>query len=237
MEDISDKSKQIQVMFDKISPTYDALNGLLSFGQDTRWRERALSFMPDISTLDGTHYDIACGTGDMMIGAASSRKDYTKFVGIDLSAGMLSVARTRCAKLKINADFIHATAEKLPCEDESTNCVTISFGFRNVDNRKFALSEFYRVLKPNGSVIILDFFEGEKSIFSRLFRFYFRSVLPRIGGLFADKKAYAYLPHSVSSMPSKSDMKQMLVDAGFCSYVEQYSWLSGAVRLFVARKK
>ena len=237
MEDISDKSKQVQLMFDKISPKYDFLNSLLSFGQDVRWRERALSFMPDIATLDGTLYDVACGTGDMLIGASQCRKDYRNFVGIDLSQGMLNVARTRCKKKQINASFIHATAEKLPCPDQSTNCVTISFGFRNVDNRKLALSEFYRVLKLNGTLIILDFFEGEKTFFSRMFRFYFKSLLPKIGGLFADKKAYAYLPQSVGSMPSKSEMMQMLVDAGFCSYVEQYAWLSGAVRLFVARKK
>lgn len=237
MDDISDKSKQIQIMFDKISPTYDFLNSLLSFGQDTRWRERALSFMPDISTLDGTLYDIACGTGDTLIGAAQCRQDYTNFVGIDLSQGMLDVAKVRCAKKHINSKFIHASAEKIPCADQSANCITITFGFRNVDNRVAALSEFYRVLKPNGALIILDFFEGEKTFFSKFFKFYFRKILPAIGGFFADKKAYSYLPHSVSSMPSKFEMKQMFVDAGFCSYVEQYAWLSGAVRLFVARKK
>lgn len=236
MEDISDKSKQIQLMFDKISPSYDFLNRLLSFGQDNRWRERALSLMPEVSTLDGVHYDVACGTGDVLIGASRSRKDYNQFFGFDLSQGMLNVAHKRCLKKGIAAKFTHATAELLPAAEKSANCVTIAFGFRNIDNRAKALAECYRVLKPRGSLIILDFFEGENTLFSKFFRFYFKVLLPRIGGLFADKKAYDYLPQSVSAMPSQEGMKKMLVDAGFCCYVEQYSWLSGAVRLFVAKK-
>jgi len=236
MEDLSDKSKQIQVMFDTISPTYDFLNSILSMGQDTRWRERALSFMPDVLTLDGVHYDIACGTGDILIRASRCRKDYTKFFGIDLSQGMLKVAQSRCIKQKVEAKFFHATAEKLPCPNQSAHCVTISFGFRNIDNRVKALNEFYRVLKPDGVLIILDFFEGEKNLFSKIFRFYFKVLLPKIAGLFSNKKAYSYLPESVGSMPTSVQMKKMLVDAEFSSYVEQYSWLWGAVRLFVAKK-
>lgn len=236
MEEISDKSKQIQLMFDTISPTYDFLNRLLSFGQDTKWRECVLSLMPEVSTLDGVHYDIACGTGDMLIGSYTNRKDYTSFVGFDLSAGMLNVAQKRCLKTGFQAKFHHATAESLPSPDVSANSATITFGFRNMDNRVRVLQECYRVLKPRGVLLILDFFEGEPTLFSRFFKFYFRFVLPKIGGLFADKKAYAYLPLSVSAMPSADGMKKMLVDAGFCPYVEQYSWLSGAVRLFVAKK-
>lgn len=236
MEDISDKSKQIQIMFDRISPSYDFLNRLLSFGQDIKWREKALALMPEISTLDGIHYDIACGTGDMILGTSKNRKDYKRFVGFDLSAGMLDVARNRCKTKQVDVQFIHATAEQLPCEKISAHCVTIAFGFRNMDNRMRVLHECFRVLKPHGALLILDFFQSESSFFSKVFKFYFKYLLPKIAGLFSDKNAYTYLPMSVAAMPSASEMKKMLVDAGFCAYVEQYSWLSGAVRLFVAKK-
>jgi len=237
MEDISDKSKQVQLMFDTISPSYDFLNRLLSFGQDIKWREKTLSLMPEISTLDGVHYDIACGTADMIIGANKNRKDYKQFIGFDLSSGMLEVARNRCKAKNIPIQFVQATAEKLPCENESANCVTISFGFRNMDDRMRVLQECFRVLKSQGVLLILDFFESENTFFSKVFKFYFRHVLPSIGGLFSDKKAYTYLPLSVAAMPSPEKMKKMLIDSGFCTYVEHHSWLSGAVRLFVAKKR
>ena len=155
MEDISDKSKQIQLMFDKISPSYDFLNRLLSFGQDVRWRERALSLMPNVLTLDGVHYDIACGTGDVLIGANKNRKDYANFVGIDLSEGMLNIAQKRCLKNGISAQFIHATAEYLPCVEATSHCVTMAFGFRNIENRARALKECHRVLKKTGFIKVV----------------------------------------------------------------------------------
>lgn len=236
MEEISDKSKQVQLMFDTISPKYDFLNRLLSFGQDTKWRAKALSLMPEISTLDGIHYDIACGTADVILGASKSRKDYKYFVGFDLSAGMLEVARQRCQNKSIDVQFIHATAEQLPCRDSSANCITIAFGFRNMDDRNRVLQECFRALKPHGALLILDFFESENTFFAKIFKLYFRYILPKIAGIFSDKQAYTYLPMSVAAMPTANEMKKMLVNVGFCSYVEKYSWLSGAVRLFVAKK-
>ncbi|WGL59358.1 bifunctional demethylmenaquinone methyltransferase/2-methoxy-6-polyprenyl-1,4-benzoquinol methylase UbiE [Pigmentibacter sp. JX0631] len=233
---LSEKSIQIQKMFDKISNKYDFLNRLLSAGQDTRWRNKMICSFPE--NTSGTLYDVACGTGDVLFHTINKRKDYKTFYGFDISAGMLEQAKIRARKNNVNNNlhFIQASAEALPVENNSADCLTISFGFRNVDNRDFALKEFNRVLKTSGTLFILEFFPADNTFFAKLFDFYFKKILPKIGGLFSDRSAYEYLPNSVSTMPSAENFSKMLSNAGFVS-IEQTKWLGGATRLFKATKK
>ena len=233
---LSEKSTQIQMMFDKISKRYDFLNRLLSAGQDTRWRNKMIKDMPKIKNKNGTLFDIACGTGDVLFNAKSKRNDYSEFIGFDISDGMLTQARNRAKRKYPDIKFIQASAEKIPMENASADCLTISFGLRNVDNREVALKEFHRILKNGGTLFVLEFFQAENTILAKLFDLYFKKILPKIGGLLSDKAAYEYLPQSVSTMPAGSQFKKILSDIGFIE-IEQTLWLGGATRLFKAVKK
>lgn len=233
---LSEKSTKIQTMFDKISNRYDLLNRLLSAGQDIRWRNKMIHSMPKIINKNGTLYDIACGTGDVLLSAKEKRNDYTDLTGFDISDGMLQQARNRTKQKQYNIKFVQASAEQIPVYDETADCVTISFGLRNVDNRETALRDFHRILKKGGTLFVLEFFPSESTFFAKLFDFYFKKILPKIGGLLSDKAAYEYLPNSVSTMPSGNQFKQILSEIGFIE-VEQTLWLGGATRLFKAVKK
>lgn len=233
---LSKKSAQIQAMFDKISHRYDFLNRLLSAGQDTRWRNKMITLMPKIKNKNGTLYDIACGTGDVLFNAKSKRNDYSEYIGFDISEGMLTQARKRAKEKYSGVKFIQASAEAIPAQSKSSDCLTISFGLRNVDNREAALREFHRVLKEGGTLFILEFFQAENTFIAKLFDFYFKKILPKIGGILSDKEAYEYLPQSVSTMPTGDQFKKILSDIGFIE-IQQTLWLGGATRLFKAIKK
>lgn len=233
---LSEKSKQVQEMFDRIAPRYDLLNRMLSARQDVRWRNVLVAQLPQVPAGCGVLYDVACGTGDVMFQVERKRPDYTVFKGFDISARMLECACQRAEAKQKNFQFVQASAEKIPAESESANAVSISFGLRNVDVRSNALAEFYRVLKPGGRLLVLEFFEAESTFFAKIFDFYFKNVLPRIGGLFSDRAAYEYLPRSVATMPSAAEFNKMLLTAGFAEVTET-RWLAGATRLFVAQKK
>lgn len=233
---LSEKSTQIQVMFDKISNRYDLLNRLLSAGQDTRWRNKMITSMPKIKNKNGVLYDIACGTGDVLFNAKAKRNDYSDYNGFDISEGMLTQARNRAKRKYPDIKFFQASAEEIPAQNESADCLTISFGLRNVDNREVALREFHRVLKNGGTLFVLEFFQAKNTILAKLFDLYFKKILPKIGGIISDKAAYEYLPQSVSTMPTGNQFEKILTDIGFVE-VEQTLWLGGATRLFKAVKK
>jgi len=230
---LSEKSQKVREMFNKIAPKYDFLNRLLSFRQDVRWRNALLAHIP--RDAHGVGCDVACGTGDVTF-LIQKKRPHVKMLGVDISEGMLEGARLRAKRTGNEAiSFYHASAEDLPLDSNSAEYLTIAFGLRNVDVRTKALSEFFRVLKPGGALLILEFFPADKGWLSLCFDFYFKRVLPKIGGLFADKQAYAYLPQSVSTMPSSPIFYELLQQAGFEKISEQ-KWLAGSTRLFVAYK-
>ncbi|NBO38515.1 bifunctional demethylmenaquinone methyltransferase/2-methoxy-6-polyprenyl-1,4-benzoquinol methylase UbiE [bacterium] len=238
---LSEKSQRVQMMFDKIAHRYDLLNRLLSARQDVRWRKALVAKLPAQPDRQGILYDIACGTGDVMLAVARQRPDYAQLRGFDISFEMLRKGESRpdigkwIRKRNLRCAFTQASAEALPAESESAHAVSIAFGLRNVDNREQALREMFRVLKPGGRVLILEFFQPHSTVFAKVFDFYFKSVLPKVGGIISDRDAYQYLPASVGSMPSAEAFAQTLRETGFIN-VTQQMWLSGATRLFVAEK-
>lgn len=238
---LSEKSQHVQKMFDKIADRYDLLNRLLSARQDVRWRKALAKSLPAQADKCGVLYDVACGTGDVILTVAKMRSDYSQIRGFDISFEMLRRGEVRpdvgkwLRKSSINCTYTQASAEALPVENESAHAVSIAFGLRNVDNREQAVREMFRVLKPGGRLLVLEFFQPHSSAFAKVFDFYFTNVLPKVGGLISDKAAYQYLPASVGTMPSAEGFAQTLRECGYINITQQM-WLSGATRLFIADK-
>ena len=200
-------------MFDRIAPRYDFLNRLLSMRQDQRWRKHLIKRIP---VQNGGYFlDVATGTGDVLIQAIQSRPEYTQFTGVDISAAMLEHARQKLAKDQSHITLKKMSACHLEIKSDSVDCITISFGLRNVSDKPQALREFYRCLKPGGRLLILEFFKAPQSIRQQFFNFYFNHILPVIGGIFSDRTAYKYLPQSVGDFYSVPQIQSFAKEVGF----------------------
>lgn len=226
---------KIAGMFDRIAPRYDFLNRLLSARQDQRWRRQLVRHVP--FRPGGTYVDVATGTGDVLQAVALGHDEYGDYVGVDISGQMLKYAEKKCAPLVKSgrARFSKMSAEKLEMPDASVDTLSISFGLRNVVRKDVAISEFGRVLKVGGVLLILEFFIPKNGIPGFLFQSYFHYILPAIGGLFSDRSAYQYLPESVGSFYTPDELRQKLYDRGFVvDHVKNF--LFGACRLIRATK-
>ena len=210
-------SRQVREMFTRIAPRYDLLNHLLSAQMDRVWRGRtARELKPILDRSDAVVVDLCCGTGDLAF--SLRRQARARIWGADFSHTMLLRARRKA----IAADgaspvpFVEADALQLPFADESFDLVTMAFGFRNLANYEDGLREIYRVLKPGGTLAILDFTGPAPGVLGRLFRFYCQKVLPKIGGFISgDAGAYAYLPKSVARFFRPGELAAMMNQARF----------------------
>ena len=240
MENRVEKQDKIVGMFDDIASTYDLTNRVLSFGIDKQWRkkgcDKAYELLGKSELTQIT--DVATGTGDLLLYWRDRAKKkgikVDKFVGIDPSVGMLSVA-----KEKVDfAEFLEGKAQKLPVSDSGTDIISISYGIRNVVDRVEALNEFNRALKTGGMVVILEFTKQDKSGFaSKMVDFYMKKVLPTIGGFVSKNyKAYRYLPDSIEEFLTTEMLQKELEEAGFeMRYTKSFSL--GISTLLVAQKK
>ena len=207
-----EKKEFVEQMFDDISKKYDFLNHFLSLGIDIYWRKQFIKKL-NLKNND-TILDVACGTGD--VGFHILKKYNINLINLDISQKMLLIAQKKAVKKKFtNIQFIHGDAEKIPLEDNSIDSLTISYGFRNTSHHSIALSEFYRVLKPGGNLGILEFSIPNSKIMGKLFTFYFHEILPKIASIFSQKKAYKYLPESVEFFPSRKQICDKMIKAGF----------------------
>ena len=226
-------------MFDDIASTYDLANRVLSMGIDKQWRKKACNKTYEILNTKEIEQitDVACGTGDLLLYwqeyAEKHSVDIKRYVGVDPSVGMLEVARK-----KINfADFLEGKAQELPIGDEATEIISISYGIRNVVDRVEALEEFYRALKPDGLVVILEFTKQEKSGFiSKVVDFGMKKILPKIGGLISKNyEAYKYLPDSIEEFLTTEMLEKELESVGFkMRYTKSFSM--GISTLLIAQK-
>lgn len=213
-EENKSKKEQVATMFNNISHRYDFLNHTLSLGIDVLWRKKAIRILKPFAPK---HFlDIATGTGDFAVEA--SRINPTKIIGVDISEGMLEVGRKKM-KAKSLDDLIElrlGDSENLEFEDNIFDAITVAFGVRNFENLEKGLAEMYRVTKKNGHVMIIEFSRPSNFPVKQLYKFYFNSILPRVGkAVSKDNAAYQYLPDSVAAFPDGQDFMEILRKAGY----------------------
>ena len=230
-----DASRQVREMFTRIAPRYDLLNHLLSAQMDRLWRARtAREVKPILERADALVLDLCCGTGDLAF--ALQRRAKACIVGADFSHSMLVRAREKSTALNGSAPvpFLEADALRLPFPNHSFDLLTTAFGFRNLANYEDGLKEFFRVLKPGASLAILEFADPAPGFLGDAYRFYTRTVLPKIGGwISGDSEAYSYLPKSVGRFFRPDDLAALLKKAGYQQVRYQLMTL-GSVALHLA---
>jgi demethylmenaquinone methyltransferase/2-methoxy-6-polyprenyl-1,4-benzoquinol methylase len=215
--DVSKAPQKIAGMFDAIAARYDLLNHLLSAGIDIQWRARAIASL----RLTGMErvVDLCTGTGDLAIAALRGRpRGAARVVGIDFAGAMLRVAAHKIARARLadRVTLVRGDATRIPVADSSADAVTIAFGIRNVERIDAACAEIRRVLKRRGRLAILEFAVPTTPGVSRLYLWYCRSVLPRIGrAVSRHSAAYEYLPASIDAFVAPAEFVKVLRQAGF----------------------
>lgn len=206
----------ISKMFNQISPTYDRVNRILSFGIDQVWRKRLVAKLPKLSTLK--LLDVATGTCDQLMLIMEEAPCPIHAIGIDIAEEMIKLGSNKI-KEKPYADKVHlqiASAAKLPFPDGSFDCITLSFGIRNMEEIALCLSEMHRVLKKGGRLLILEFSLPSNKIIRALSLFYLRYLLPKVGGWISkNKAAYSYLDQTIENFPYGKPFCNLLEQAGF----------------------
>lgn len=208
------KKSQVAHMFNSIAGKYDFLNHFLSAGVDIYWRKKAIDLVA--KTKPAYILDIATGTGDFAIEAL--RLKPRKIIGIDISEGMLAVGRQKLQKKQLShlIELKTGDSENLEFETNQFDAVMAAFGVRNFENLEKGLAEMYRVLKPGGQVVILEFSKPKAFPFKQGYNFYFKHILPVFGKLISkDRAAYTYLPESVQAFPDGPDFTHILKQIGF----------------------
>ena len=180
----------IREMFDAIAPKYDFLNRSLSLYQDVIWRRRAIASLKLGKGTGKSVLDVACGTCDMAIEALRQTKGRVRVIATDFSYNMLTLGSTKVEKEPDGGkiSLVQGNGLALPGRDNTYDAVTIAFGIRNIMDRKGALSEFVRCLKPGGRVAVLELTTPEQKFLRGLYLLYFQKVLPVIGGLFSKNR-------------------------------------------------
>lgn len=209
------KKEQVREMFDNIAPRYDLLNHTLSMSIDRLWRRRVVRIVR--RSRPRRILDVATGTGDLAIEMAR-RIPGARVLGVDLSEGMLAVAREKVAARALDerVTLDVGDAERLALGDGAVDVATVAFGVRNFSDLDAGLRELHRTIKPGGEVVILEFSRPRCTLFRMVYEFYTYRILPRIGGLLSrDKRAYEYLPASVGEFPAPAEFLEMMRRAGF----------------------
>ena len=202
-------------MFNNISKTYDFLNHFLSLGIDIIWRKKAIG---ELKKDKPKHIlDVATGTGDFAFEALQALNP-DKITGVDISQGMLDVAKEKIAKrgLQSKCEVKLGDSERLLFDDNTFDAVTVAYGVRNFENLEKGISDMLRVLKPGGKVVILEFSKPRVFPVKQLYNFYFHYITPTIGKIFSkDNSAYKYLPESVEAFPDGKKFTDLMEKVGY----------------------
>ena len=235
IEDEQQAAIWVRGMFGQIAPRYDLLNHLLSLNVDRHWRARTVSQVAHVlERPDARVLDLACGTGDLML-ALAVRSTAVVF-GSDFCHPMLVAAGRKARERRSRAALFEADALHLPLAEASLDLVTIAFGFRNLANYQQGLRELLRILKPGGLAAILEFSTPPNRVLARLYNFYSRAVLPRIGGwISGSREAYSYLPESVRKFPDAAGLADQMRATGF-SNVRFHRMTAGIVALHLGER-
>lgn len=213
---VADKARRVRAVFDSVAGKYDIMNDLMSAGAHRLWKR---------FTLGQTHLragqralDVAGGTGDLSIGMAKQVGPTGLVVHTDINAAMLDNGRDRLLDQGIagNVRWSLANAECLPFADRSFDCITIGFGLRNVTDKPKALRSMYRVLKPGGQLLVLEFSQPTAPGLKPIYDWYSFNILPKLGKLVArDEGSYRYLAESIRRFPDQETLKSLMQEAGF----------------------
>jgi demethylmenaquinone methyltransferase/2-methoxy-6-polyprenyl-1,4-benzoquinol methylase len=211
-----DKSKKQEVaeMFNNISKRYDFLNHFLSLGIDKIWRKKAVNMLKELEPE--RILDLASGTGDFAI--ESLRLNPKEIIGMDISEGMLEVGRQKMKKHGYDKviSMRLGDSEDLPFEDNYFDALTVGFGVRNYENLEKGLAEMFRVVRPGGKLIILEFSKPKKFPVKQYYAFHSKYIIPFFGKRISkDEKAYAYLPESVQAFPEGEDFENILIKLNY----------------------
>ena len=219
-----EKARHVRAMFDRVAGRYDVVNRVMTFGRDVGWRRRTVG---ELRLPGGSRVaDLACGTGDL---CTELRRAGYRAVGIDFSQGMLANATTE-------APLVRADVLNLPLRDGSVDGVTCGFALRNVADLGGFLAEIGRVVRPQGRVALLETSEPEPRLLRAGHRVYFGKVVPMIGGVLSDRRAYAYLPRSMAYLPPPAALVAMLEGAGFAE-IRRIALGGGAVQLLAGTRR
>ncbi len=229
------KKQQVEQMFDNISDGYDNLNRVISLGSDMKWKKKIVRLIEKKNP--SKILDVATGTGDLAIMLSDTKA--TEIIGADISEGMLKVGRKKVENkgLSDRITLVQADSENLPFEDNYFDVITVAYGIRNFETLEKGLSEMFRVLKPNGTFVILETSVPTKFPFKQGYKLYCNVFLPLIGKLFSkDKKAYGYLSKSASNFPFGEMLNNILRKIGFIE-VEDKPQMFGSATIYTASKK
>jgi demethylmenaquinone methyltransferase/2-methoxy-6-polyprenyl-1,4-benzoquinol methylase len=231
------RETRIRRMFSAIAPSYDLLNHLLSLNIDKRWRRRTTRLVPPTGT--GPILDLCTGTGDLALAYDRAASGRLTIIGADFCHEMLVRARRKADKRQASdrVSFLEADAQRLPFPDSRFQLTAVAFGLRNITDTDRGLSEMVRVTQPGGRVAILEFSQPRHRLFGRLYRFYFRRILPCIGQAISQSKdnAYRYLPASVQEFPDGEALAERLRRRGLKN-VRWHPFTFGIATLYVGTK-
>ena len=225
-----EKKKQVKNIFDNIAGRYDFLNHFLSFGLDFYWRKKALK----LTGLNSNSIllDVACGTGDVAIQA--KKMGVRKIYGADFSYNMLKLFDKKSEW--VDGHLVQMVAEKIPFKNETVTNITVAFGVRNFYDIQEGFNSFYRILKPIGKATVIEFRMPSNKIIKSIYRFYFKNILPVLGGIISgDKAAYTYLPDSVEEFDDKVNLEKLLINSGF-KEINKYNFTFQTVQVLIAQK-
>lgn len=228
------KKTQVTRMFDGISKSYDMLNRIITLGIDVLWRKRVVKMLK--KEEPNSLLDIATGTGDLVIELAQLEAD--KIIGLDISPGMLEIGRqkVKSKQLESRIEMQLGDSEALHFGNQTFDAVTIAFGVRNFENLDLGLQEIFRVLKPNGTLIVLETAVPNNSILKMFYSFYTQKIMPFIGNIFSnDQSAYQYLSDSAAIFPCGEAFNNILRKNGFIQ-VEDFPQTLGVSSIYFGKK-
>lgn len=231
-----EKQKKVAGVFHSVAAKYDLMNDLMSFGIHRIWKKQTIA-KTGIRKSDRV-LDLAGGTGDLAYKFCQMVGDQGKVILSDINSSMLEVGKEKLTNKGCvgNIEYVQANAECLPFPDNYFDCITISFGLRNVTDKAKALASMCRVLKPGGRLLVLEFSKPIVPMLSKVYDEYSFKALPFLGKIITqDAQSYKYLAESIRKHPDQETLKQMMLEAGFDN-VEYQNMTGGIVALHIGYK-